>query len=190
MRSPVSGGLPSSSLADKLLVPNYAKSFVMVKRHTNALESDHLGSSPRSAVSQTSQLHGNHGHRLPLSACCPMAPTTPTGARFWDSLGATPGCVGGGDPLTRFSSDSATAFSSANTTLLLFDLFLERRSLTSGRVLPGEMGSSCSALGVLGAASSRSKLKGKRHSVGNCSSGCLEAATQRPLGTQRNLPAH
>lgn len=71
-------------------------------------------------------------------------------------------------PLTRFSSDSAAAFSSANTTLLRFDLFLDRRSLTSGSVLPGEMGSS-STFGVLGGANSRSKLKGKWDSSGNCS---------------------
>jgi hypothetical protein len=61
--------------------------------------------------------------------------------------------------LTRFGSDSAAAFSSANTTLLLLARFLERRSLTSGRVLPGEIGSP-SALGVLGGATSRSKLMG------------------------------
>lgn len=66
--------------------------------------------------------------------------------------------------LTRFRSDSMVAFSSANTTLLLLVLFLDRRSLTSGRVLPGEMGSS-STLGVLGAADSRSKLKGRGGAV-------------------------
>lgn len=56
-------------------------------------------------------------------------------------------CSGGGTgplarPLTRFRSDPAAAFSSANTTLLLLALFLDLLSLTSGRVLPGEIGSS------------------------------------------------
>ena len=72
-------------------------------------------------------------------------------------------------PLTRFRSDSADGFSSANTTLLLLALFLDLRSLTSGRVLPGEMGSSCSTFGVLGGAISRSKLNGKRESRRGCS---------------------
>ena len=72
-------------------------------------------------------------------------------------------------PLTRFSSDSAYGFSSANTTLLLLALFLDLRSLTSGRVLPGEMGSSCSTFGVLGGAISRSKLNGKKDSSRDCS---------------------
>lgn len=63
--------------------------------------------------------------------------------------------------LTRFRSDSAAAFSSANTTLLLLARFLDRLSLTSGSVLPGEMGSSCSAFGVLGGAKSRSKLRAR-----------------------------
>lgn len=70
-------------------------------------------------------------------------------------------------PLTRFRS--AMAFSSANTTLLLLLLFLDRRSLTSGRVLPGKIGSSCSTLGALGDANSWSKLNGKRDSSKNCS---------------------
>lgn len=66
--------------------------------------------------------------------------------------------------LTRFRSDSAAAFSSANTTLLLLALFLDRLSLTSGSVLPGQIGNSCSTFGVLGGATSRSKLKGERDS--------------------------
>lgn len=70
-------------------------------------------------------------------------------------------------PLTRFRS--AVAFSSANTTLLLLLLFLDRRSLTSGRVLPGKIGSSCSTFGALGGANSWSKLNGKRDSSKNCS---------------------
>lgn len=69
-------------------------------------------------------------------------------------------------PLTRFS---ATGFSSANTTLLLLALFLDLRSLTSGSVLPGEMGSSCSAFGVLGGTNSRSKLNSKRDRRRHCS---------------------
>lgn len=67
--------------------------------------------------------------------------------------------------LTRFRSDSAAAFSSANTTLLLLALFLDLRSLTSGRVLPTEIVSTGSAFGVLGVANSRSKLKGTRAAV-------------------------
>lgn len=85
-------------------------------------------------------------------------------------------------PLTRFRSDSAAAFSSANTTLLLLALFLDLRSLTSGRVLPTEIGSAGSAFGVFGGATSRSKLENGRHSGRNCS----ESEVQRNClaGTQ------
>lgn len=107
-----------------------------------------------------------------MSTCpaCPAAtasgtPTSP-GQRCWreawlgDSLAGWRGVPA--RPLTRFRSDSVAAFSSANTTLLLLALFLDLRSLTSGSVLPGEMGSSGSAFGVLGDPNSRSKLNGKR----------------------------
>lgn len=96
------------------------------------------------------------------------------GARLQTTLSGAPGCLHSvlwraeeklAPLLTRFSSDSVAVFSSANTTLLLLVLFLDLRSLTSGRVLPGEMGSS-STLGVLGAADSRSKLKGRESA--NC----------------------
>lgn len=113
-------------------------------------ESGGLGSNPTSAVSRLHPPHCKRGARSP-------------GYCAWHAVGLRRGL------LTRFRSDSAAAFSSANTTLLLLALFLDLRSLTSGRVLPGEMGSSCSTFGVLGAASSRSKLEGKGDSSEDCS---------------------
>lgn len=83
--------------------------------------------------------------------------------------------------LTLLRSDSAAAFSSANTTLLRLARFLDLRSLTSGSVLPGgEMGSTGSAFCALGGGSSSSKLKEERDSVAT--------AVRAPAGPPRRDP--
>lgn len=153
---PAPGGLLSFPAGEAGASPHLEKPHVTAES-THRSESSGPGSNPASA--------GSRRH----PPYCKRGPWSP-GDCAWHAAHLLRG------PLTRFRSDSAAAFSSANTTLLRLALFLDLRSLTSGRVLPGEMGSSCSAFGVLGAASSRSKLQGEGATVGTLVRGAVGPA--------------